>query len=69
MIDLYAIGSPNVVKIYAALEEMALPYRVIPVDTFAGKQFDSAFTKLSPTAKAAPETLDRMFGRGAYMRA
>lgn len=51
MIDLYAMGSPNVVKIYVALEEMELPYRVIPVDVFAGKQFDPAFTKLSPTAK------------------
>jgi hypothetical protein len=26
MIDLYAMGSPNVVKIYIALEEMGLPY-------------------------------------------
>ena len=27
MIDLYAMGSPNVVKIYIALEEMGLPTR------------------------------------------
>ena len=26
MIDLYAIGNPNVVKIYIALDEMGLPY-------------------------------------------
>jgi GSH-dependent disulfide-bond oxidoreductase len=32
MIDLYAMGSPNVVKIYIALEEMGLPYTVHPVD-------------------------------------
>jgi len=35
MIDLYAMGSPNVVKIYIALEEMGLPYKVHPVDVFA----------------------------------
>jgi GST-like protein len=51
MIDLYAMGSPNVVKIYVALEEMALPYTVIPVDVFSGGQFEAAFKKLNPNAK------------------
>ena len=39
MIDLYAMGSPNVVKIYIALEEMGLPYTVHPVDVFGEEQF------------------------------
>ena len=34
MIELYGMGSPNVAKVYIALEEMALPYRVHPVDVF-----------------------------------
>jgi GST-like protein len=51
MIDFYAMGSPNVVKIYLALEEMALPYKVILVDVFTGQQFDAAFTRLNPSAK------------------
>ncbi len=51
MIDLYAMGSPNVVKVYLALEEMGLPYKVIPVDVFGGAQFDPAFTKMNPNAK------------------
>jgi GST-like protein len=51
MITLYGMGSPNVVKIYIALEELALPYTVQPVDVFAGKQFDDAFLKLNPNAK------------------
>jgi len=51
MIDLYAMGSPNVVKIYIALEEMGLPYTVHPVDVFAEKQFSPEFVKLSPSAK------------------
>jgi GST-like protein len=51
MITLYGMGSPNVVKIYIALEELALPYKVQPVDVFTGKQFDDAFLKLNPNAK------------------
>ncbi|MBL8674974.1 MAG: glutathione S-transferase N-terminal domain-containing protein [Rhodospirillales bacterium] len=51
MIDLYGMGSPNVVKIYLALEEMGLAYKAVPVDVFAGAQFDAEFTKLNPSAK------------------
>ena len=51
MITLYGMGSPNVVKIYLALEELALPYKVQPVDVFTGRQFDDAFLKLNPNAK------------------
>src|SRR5712664_4690304 len=51
MIDLYAMGSPNVVKIYIALEEMGLPYTVHPVDVFGEAQFDPEFLKLNPNAK------------------
>lgn len=51
MITLYGMGSPNVVKVYIALEELALPYTVHPVDVFTGKQFDGEFLKLNPNAK------------------
>jgi GSH-dependent disulfide-bond oxidoreductase len=51
MIDLYAMGSPNVVKIYIALEEMGLPYTVHPVDVFGEGQFDPEFLRLNPVAK------------------
>src|SRR5216684_8791368 len=51
MIDLYAMGSPNVVKIYIVLEEMGLPYTVHPVDVFGEAQFDPEFLKLNPNAK------------------
>ena len=51
MIDLYAMGSPNVVKIYIALEEMGLPYTVRPVDVFGEAQFSPEFLKLNPNAK------------------
>ena len=51
MITLYGMGSPNVVKVYIALEELGLPYTVAPVDVFTGKQFDADFIKLNPNAK------------------
>jgi GST-like protein len=51
MIELYAMGSPNVVKIFIALEELGLPYNINIVDVFAGKQFDPAFVKRNPNAK------------------
>jgi GSH-dependent disulfide-bond oxidoreductase len=51
MITLYGMGSPNVVKIFIALEELGLSYTIQPVDVFSGKQFDAAFLKLNPMAK------------------
>jgi GST-like protein len=51
MIDLYAMGSPNVVKSYIALEEMGLPYTVRPVDVFGEAQFSPEFLRLNPNAK------------------
>jgi len=51
MITLYGMGSPNVVKIYIALEELGLAYTVRPVDVFAGAQFDPQFLQLNPFAK------------------
>jgi GST-like protein len=51
MITLYGMGSPNVVKVYIALEELGLAYTVAPVDVFTGKQFDADFIKLNPNAK------------------
>ncbi len=51
MIDLYALTSPNVQKIFLMLEEVELPYRVIPVDVWKGDQFKPEFTRLNPNAK------------------
>ncbi len=51
MIDLYGMGSPNVVKVYIALEELALRYTVHPIDVFAGAQFGADFRRLNPNAK------------------
>jgi GST-like protein len=51
MIDLYTWPTPNGFKVSIALEEMGLPYNVIPIDIGAGDQFDADFLKISPNNK------------------
>lgn len=48
MIDLYYWPTPNGWKISIALEEMGLPYRVVPVNIQKGEQFAPEFLKISP---------------------
>jgi GSH-dependent disulfide-bond oxidoreductase len=48
MLDLYYWPTPNGWKITIALEEMQLPYRVIPVNIGRGEQFKPEFLAISP---------------------
>ena len=48
MIDVYYWTTPNGHKITIALEELALPYRICPVNISAGEQFHPAFLAISP---------------------
>jgi GST-like protein len=48
MIDVYYWPTPNGWKITIALEEMGLPYRVIPVNIGRGEQFKPEFLAISP---------------------
>ena len=51
MIDLYALTSPNVQKIFIMLEECELPYNTKLVDVWKGDQFSAEFSKLNPLQK------------------
>ena len=51
MIDLYALTSPNVQKIYIMLEETKLPYNEHFVDVWKGEQYNPDFIKINPNAK------------------
>ena len=51
MIQLYTWGTPNGRKISIMLEEVALPYQVVPVDISKGEQFASAFLAINPNNK------------------
>lgn len=48
MIDLYYWPTPNGHKITLFLEEVGLPYQIIPVDIGAGAQFKPEFLAISP---------------------
>jgi GST-like protein len=48
MIDLYYWPTPNGWKISIALEEMQLPYRIVPVNIGRGEQFKPDFLAISP---------------------
>ena len=51
MIDFYFGPTPNGWKVSIALEEMALPYNVIPTHIGKGDQFRPEFIKISPNSK------------------
>lgn len=51
MIDLYTWLTPNGRKVSLMLEEVALPYRTIPVDIGRGEQHAPAFLAVNPNGK------------------
>jgi GST-like protein len=51
MIDLYALTSPNVQKIYLMLEETKLPYKEHFVDVWKGEQYNPDFIRINPNSK------------------
>ena len=51
MIDLYTWPTPNGRKISILLEEMDVPYKVIPINIDIGEQFNEEFTVISPSNK------------------
>src|SRR5277367_6546447 len=48
MIDLYYAPTPNGWKISIMLEELGIPYQVIPINIRAGDQFKPEFLAISP---------------------
>ncbi|MGY4414043.1 glutathione S-transferase [Bradyrhizobium sp. LB7.1] len=56
-IELHTWNTPNGRKISVALEEMGLPYKVVPVNISKGEQMAPDFLKLSPNNKI-PAILD-----------
>src|SRR3989440_1160745 len=48
MIDLHYAPTPNGWKVSIMLEELGLPYKVVPVNVRAGEQFRPEFLAISP---------------------
>lgn len=51
MIDLYFWATPNAYKVSILLEELRLPYKVIPVHIGKGEQFSPEFMAINPNNK------------------
>jgi len=58
MIKFYYNLAPNPTKVALCLEEMGLPYELVPVDTRKGDQFAPAFLAINPNAKTPAITDD-----------
>ncbi|EAR20608.1 glutathione binding-like protein [Nitrococcus mobilis] len=58
MIDVYSWSTPNGHKVHIALEELALDYRIHPVNIGQGDQFEAEFLRISPNNKI-PAIVDR----------
>src|SRR6202022_4934836 len=58
MNDIYYAPKPNGWKISIMLEELVLPYTVIPVNIRAGEQFKPDFLAISPNNRI-PTIVDR----------
>ena len=72
MIDLYTASTPNGWKVSITLEELNIPYNIIPIDLIKGEQKKSSFLKINPNGRI-PAIVDRgendlaIFESGAIM--
>ena len=67
MIELFHAHTPNVYKVVIALEEMAVPYRITPIDLPAHEQKSAAFLKVNPNGRVPAIIDDEPFGGGTSM--
>ena len=51
MIDLYTWPTPNGQKVHILLEELELPYKVIPINISKGDQFEPQYLAINPNNK------------------
>jgi len=66
MLDLYFWTTPNGYKVSILLEELGLPYNVVPVHIGKGEQFNPDFLKISPNNKI-PALVDHQSPDGKPM--
>src|SRR5205807_1653045 len=69
MIELHTAGTPNGQKVSIALEELGLPYRVVPRQLGTGDLKSPEYAKINPNAKI-PAIVDegvRVFESGAIL--
>jgi GST-like protein len=57
MLEVWTWPTPNGHKVHIALEELGLPYKVVPINIGAGDQFKPEFLKITPNHRI-PAILD-----------
>src|SRR5690242_13514683 len=67
MIDLYYWATPNGNKIIIFLEEVGIPYNIIPVNIMVGEQFKPEFIKISPNSRIPAIVDHKPANRGAHL--
>ena len=65
MIKLYTWGTPNGRKVSIMLEEVSLPYQVVPIDISKGEQFKQNFLDINPNNKI-PAIIDEETGQSFF---
>lgn len=65
MIKLYTWGTPNGRKVSIMLEEVALPYQVVPIDIGKGEQFEPSYLAINPNNKI-PAIVDEETGQSFF---
>ena len=65
MIKLYTWGTPNGRKVSIMLEEVSLPYQVVPIDISKGEQFEQNFLDINPNNKI-PAIVDDETGQSFF---
>ena len=65
MIELWSWPTPNGQKVHIALEELGLPYRVVPIDIGAGEQFRADFLAITPNHRI-PAIVDEDAAGGRF---
>ena len=65
MIHLYTWGTPNGRKISIMLEEVALPYQVVPIDIGKDEQFEPGYLAINPNNKI-PAIVDDENGQSLF---
>ena len=51
MIDLYSWPAPTGHKVHILVEELAIPYRLLPVDIRRGEQHEAGYRSINPNGK------------------
>ncbi len=64
MIDLHYWPTPNGKKVTILLEELALPYRIVPCNIGRGDQFETDFLRISPNNRMPAMVDDEPEGGG-----